>query len=197
LQSKAFSKLEGKDLVMFHISHIFKKFLAFERSNMRSLEVKNFPTSLSFFSDQIHLHPQNRGEKSSDLLLSVAPRLHLSRLSCARGVDSFFFLRHGPTRRKGWFVDLTSRTMGASLTYRTRTQDVGSSGCPYAADSLPWPPIDAHRPTIDHHEFTMNLVRGKMFGGTISFLISYRFDAVIPSYIDFCLSTRTLYDDTK
>lgn len=78
--------------------------------------------------------------------------------SLAHGVARFFFpLHHGPTRRKGWFVDLTSETVGSVLDLSTRTQDDGS-GCPYAADRSPYcgrrltRDVVYDRSTWTHHE---------------------------------------------
>lgn len=139
-------------------SKLLKNFLAFERSKIGSHWKR------TIFRDRFFgvkpICALETGVRRADLLLCCASRLHLSRLPRAH---SFFFLRHGPTRWKGWFVDLTSRTVGASLTYRRGHRMSGASEVVdvpmQPTDPLLRTPIDAWRPTIDQHEFTMNLMQ--------------------------------------
>lgn len=122
---------------------------------MRLLKKKKDPERSYPWWGQTHSWPRI-GVRRIRISFSVAPRLHLSRLPRARSRSLFFPLHHGPTRRKGWFVDLTSETVGASLTYRrghrTMEVDVPMQQTDSLIADVDWLATSYDRSTWIHHE---------------------------------------------
>lgn len=77
------------------------------------------------------------GVRIARISFSLAPLVSTYPASLARGVGSFFFSppRTYAPERVICRPDLENR--GSVLDLSTRTEDVGSSGCPYATDGIP------------------------------------------------------------
>lgn len=135
---------------------------------------------------QTHSWPRI-GVRRIRISFSVAPRLHLSRLPRARSRSLFFPLHHGPTRRKGWFVDLTSGTVGASLTYRrghrTLEVDVPMQQTNSLIADVDWLATSYDRSALIHHESRARGGKKEPLERWFSFFYLHRFDLIMLSHV--------------